>query len=276
MISYLILTIEKDDLVEFEIIFIILFSLSIGSFLNVIIYRLPLGISLINPKRSSCPKCKYNISWYHNIPVLSFLFLKGKCFSCKKNISYIYPFIEIMTIIITIILYQKIGLTNEFYLLSLIFYILICLSIIDFKYKAVPDILLLLLLIIGLFYIFIYKFENISTFFIFAGGIVIIEFFVTFYIQNIKAFIIKDSFLKNQKALGEGDIPIIALIGGIMGLKLGIFTIFLSAILAIIPSMINTILKKEIETPFIPYLALALLATYANKDLISTLLKGLF
>ena len=259
----------------FEITFVILFSLCIGSFLNVLIYRLPLGISLINPKRSVCPHCKYSIPLYQNIPIISFLLLQGKCSSCKQNISITYPLIEILTVIITVILYQIIGLTYEFYLLTLIFYTLLCLSIIDFKYKAVPDILLLVLIVLSLFYIFNYKIHNISTYFIFAGGIVIIEFFVTFYIQNIKSHLLKDNSLREQKALGEGDIPIIALIGGIMGLNLGIFTIFLSAILAIIPSMINTILKKEIETPFIPYLALALFITYANKNLITTFLQGL-
>ena len=109
----------------------------------------------------------------------------------------------------------------------------------------------------------------------FIGGIVIIEFFVTFYIQNIKSYMQNDNSLKEQKALGEGDIPIVALIGATMGLNLGIFTIFLSAILAIIPSMINTILKKEIETPFIPYLSLALFITYTNKNFISSLMQGL-
>ena len=275
MIFYQILIIEKDALAVFEITFIILFSISIGSFLNVLIYRLPLRISLTNPKRSFCPQCQYNIPWYQNIPIISFLLLKGKCSSCKKSISFTYSLVEIVTVSITIILYQKIGLSYEFYLITLIFYTLLCLSIIDFKYKAVPDILLLLLLILTLHYIFTYNTENISTFLMFAGGIVIIEFFVTFYVQNIKSRILKNNKLKEQKALGEGDIPIVALIGGIMGLHLGLFTIFLSAILAIIPSMINTILKKEIETPFIPYLSLAFFITYTNKNIISTFIQGL-
>ena len=130
----------------FEITFVILFGLCIGSFLNVVIYRLPLKMSLINPKRSICPKCQYCIPLYQNIPIISFLLLKGKCSSCKKSISLTYPFVEIITVIITVILYRKIGLTYEFYTITLIFYTLLCLSIIDFKYKAVPDTLLLLLL----------------------------------------------------------------------------------------------------------------------------------
>ena len=275
MILYLILLIEKDDLVVFEIIFIILFGAAIGSFLNVLIYRLPLGISLFNPKRSQCTICNTKIIWYENIPILSYFFLKGKCSSCGEKISIIYPLVETLTVLITVMLYLKLGLTNEFYFICLIFYILIPLSFIDLKYKAVPHSLLLILTMVTLLYLVNYKFENLSTFFIFAGAIVILESFISYYIQNIKAYILKDDSLKDQKALGEGDIPIIALIGGVLGLQFGMVAIFLSAILAIIPSIINKTLKKDIETPFIPFLALGLFITFIYKYELAHILEGL-
>ena len=259
----------------FETIFIILLGMIIGSFLNVLIYRLPLGISLLNPKRSVCTKCNKTIYWYENIPIISFLFLRGKCSSCQNKISIQYPFVEILTSLVTVLLYNEIGLSIEFYLITLIFYVLITLSFIDLKYKAVPSSLLILLTIITLFYIISMKIEHLSMFFIFAGGIVILELFVTYYIQNIKAYLLKDNSLKDQKALGEGDIPIVALIGGLVGLKFGIIAIFLSAILAIIPSIINKMLNKEIETPFIPYLSLGLFITFTNKDTLTKILEGL-
>lgn len=260
---------------EFETILIILIGTTIGSFLNVLIYRLPLGISLLNPKRSFCTKCNKKINWYENIPILSFLFLQGKCSSCSENISIQYPIVELLTAIVTTILYNKMGLSTEFYLISLIFYILITLSFVDLKYKAVPDSLLILLTIITLFYIVSMKIENLSMYFIFAGGIVILELFVTYYIQNIKTYLVNDASLKDQKSLGEGDIPIVALIGGLLGLKFGIIAIFLSAILAIIPSIINKMLNKEIETPFIPYLSLGLFITFAYSDILAKVLEGL-
>jgi len=261
--------------VVFDIVFILLLGTVFGSFLNVLIYRLPLGISLINPKRSQCPQCKTTISWYHNIPILSYLALQGKCSVCKKKIPLNYLFVEILTPFITLVLFAKLGLTLEFTLITLICYILLVLSFIDFKYHAVPDLLLVILALLSLVYLFYFKIENISTFFMFAGGIVILELFVTYYIQNIKAKILKDESLKMQKSLGEGDIPIIALTGGILGLKFGLIAIFLSAILAIIPSLINAILKKEIETPFIPYLSLAFFITYTNEQTIINILEGL-
>jgi leader peptidase (prepilin peptidase)/N-methyltransferase len=124
-------------------------------------------------------------------------------------------------------------------------------------------------------YILNYKFENITTLLIFAGGIVILELFVTFYIQNIKSKILKDDSLKIQRAIGEGDIPIIAIIGGILGIQLGIVAIFLSSIFAIIPSLINTFIKKEIETPFIPFLSLGLFVIYINDTYFINLLQGI-
>ena len=250
---------EKDGLVEFSFIFAIV-GLLFGSFINMLIYRLPLGISLINPKRSMCTSCNYTIKWYENIPVFSYIFLKGQCSNCKDKISILYPIVELLTSGITVLLYLKLGLTTDFMITTLFFYILLVLSFIDFRYKAVPDYLLILALICGYF---VYSFSFITAL-EFAGAIVLLELFVTFYIQNIKAKILKDDSLKDQKAMGEGDIPIVALIGGILGLKLGMFAIFLSAIFAIIPALINIVIKKEIETPFIPFLSLGLFVVFIN------------
>lgn len=240
-------------------LFVFLFGLCFGSFLNVVIYRLPLGISIIFPN-SCCPNCKENISWYNNIPLLSFVLLGGKCSNCKSKISFLYPFVEFLTAVITLIIFVKFGMTLEFFANTLVIYLLIALSFIDFKYKAVPDQLLMMVFLASIFAVlfndtigFIHAFKNGL---LFAGGFIILDFVLTFYIQNIKYKMTKDESLKTQKALGEGDIPIVFVIGIILGVKAGFMAIFLAAILAIIPSIYNTIFKKEIETPFIPYLSL--------------------
>ena len=259
----------------FNTLSIIIIGLVIGSFLNVLIYRLPLNISLFNPKRSHCTKCKIIIPWYYNIPLFSYLCLKGKCHNCSGHISLSYPIVEIFTSLITYILYIQLGLSYELYFLLCITYILITLSFIDFEYKAVPTSLLLILMLITISYLSWYNISTLSIFFIFIGGIVTIDFFVTFYIQNIKAVILKQDILKEQRAIGEGDIPIIGMIGGILGLEFGVVAVFLSAVLAIIPSLINKVLKKEIETPFIPFLSLGFIITYTNKNNIQNILEGL-
>jgi leader peptidase (prepilin peptidase)/N-methyltransferase len=143
----------------------------------------------------------------------------------------------------------------ELILTILLFYNLIVLSFIDFKYRAVPDYLLIIAVIIALL---IGDLKNIL---LFAGGFVLLELFITFYIQNIKAKITKNKALESQAALGEGDIPILAVIGGILGIHLGISAIFLAALLALLPALYNLISKKEIETAFIPFLSLGLFIT---------------
>ena len=239
-------------------IFIILFALVFGSFLNVLIYRLPLEKSFFTPIRSACPKCNYQLKWYENIPLISYIFLKAKCSSCKSDISTIYFIVELLSVIVTYSLYLKLGLDYNFYITTLLFYILIVLSFIDLKYKAVPDYLLLIALVCTLFINNI----NYQDMFIFTGAFVLLNFILTFYIQNIKSKLTKNKELQTQTALGEGDIPIVAIIAAILGLKLSIIAVFIAAITAIIPSIYNIIQKDDIETPFIPFLVFGLFLTY--------------
>lgn len=243
-------------------IIVFIFGLIFGSFLNVLIYRLPLEVSLINPKRSYCPHCNYQLSWYENIPLVSYIFLKAQCSNCRNKIPITYPLVELLTAIITLILFLKIEPSLDFFILLFLFYNLIVLSFIDLKFKAVPDYLLLSALLIS-FLSFNFNFKAAL---LFAGGFILLEFFITFYIQNIKARLLKDPSLQEQKALGEGDIPIVAIIGGMLGIELGLTAIFLAAFFAILPALYMQIMKKEIETPFIPFLALGFVVSFfANR-----------
>ncbi len=235
----------------------IVFSIGLifGSFLNVLIHRLPLGISLLNPIGSECPHCQHKIKWVENIPVISYLFLKGKCSNCSEHISIVYPIVELITGLVTVLLYNHQWLDLVLLLNIILFYALIVLSFIDFKYKAVPDYLLIIVVVLTLI---IGDWKNTL---IFMGGFVLLELILTFYIQTIKAKITKNKDLEDQRALGEGDMPIAGTIGGLLGVHLGVSAIFLAAILALIPAIYGLIVKKEIETPFIPFLSLGLLIT---------------
>lgn len=269
MISSLIFIKEREDLEGYSFfVLVILFGAIIGSFLNMLIYRLPLEISLINPKRSFCPTCNTQIKWYENIPIISYIFLKGKCSSCCEKISIVYPIVELLTVVVTVLIYNKIGFNSEFLLVSSLFYLLILLSFIDFKYKAVPDYLLILLLCVVLLYLVLFNMQNFQILFIFIGGIVLLEMFVTFYIQNIKSKIYHDESLQEQKALGEGDIPIVGAMGAVLGLQMGIFALFLAAVLAIIPAIVNKVIHKDIETPFIPFLSGGFFLVFIFNDFI--------
>jgi leader peptidase (prepilin peptidase) / N-methyltransferase len=249
---------ERDDLEVFSFIF----GACFGSFLNVLILKLPLNESLITNARSKCPSCSHTIYWYHNIPLFSYIFLGAKCSYCGNKISFQYFLIEILSGFLTLFLYLKLGLNQEFIFMCLLSYVLIVLSFIDLKYKAVPDYLLLIGLFLSFFVTNSSILESFKNAFLFAGALVLLNFVVTFYIQNIKSRILKDESLKTQESLGEGDIPIIAMMGVILGVNSGVFAIFLAAFFAIIPSIYSNLVKKDIQTPFIPYLVLGFFTEY--------------
>lgn len=254
----MILENEREDLEVFSFIF----GLCIGSFLNVLIIKLPKNESIFTKDRSKCPSCNHLIFWYHNIPLFSYLYLKAKCSYCGAKISFQYFLVELLSAIITLALFIKLGLNQEFIFMCLLSYVLIMLSFIDLKYKAVPDYLLLIVFILSFFATNFPIIESFKNAFLFSGAFVLLNFVITFYIQNIKSKILKDESLKTQEALGVGDIPIIALIGIILGLSGGLVAIFLAAFFAIIPAIYSNFVKKDIQTPFIPYLVLGFFTEY--------------
>ncbi len=238
------------------IVFVI--GLIFGSFLNMLIYRLPSGISLFKPLGSTCIHCKHSIKWHENIPVFSYLFLKGKCSNCSKPISIVYPLVELTTALVTLLLYMNYSPNWELIVTIALFYTLIVLSFIDLKYKAVPDYLLIIAVMLAVII------GDLIDILIFAGGFVLLELVITFYIQNVKAKITKNKDLETQSALGEGDIPIAGVIGGLLGLQHGISAIFMAAVVGLLLSIYNLLSKKEIETPFIPFLSLGLFITFIS------------
>ena len=254
----MILENEREDLEVFSFIF----GLCIGSFLNVLIIKLPKNESIFTKDRSKCPSCNHLIFWYHNIPLFSYLYLKAKCSYCGAKISFQYFLVELLSAIITLALFIKLGLNQEFIFMCLLSYVLIMLSFIDLKYKAVPDYLLLIVFILSLIASNFSIIDSFRNAFLFSGAFVLLNFIITFYIQNIKSRILKDENLKTQEALGVGDIPIIALIGIILGVNSGLVAIFLAAFFAIIPAIYSNFVKKDIQTPFIPYLVLGFFTEY--------------
>jgi leader peptidase (prepilin peptidase)/N-methyltransferase len=121
-----------------EVAFALLFGLVIGSFLNVVILRLPRGLS-VNRPRSHCPQCNKLIPWYDNVPVLSYVILRGRCRRCSKSISARYPSIELLTGVVSVLLYFKFGLSVEWGIFLGFSGALIVLAFIDLDYRILPD-----------------------------------------------------------------------------------------------------------------------------------------
>lgn len=248
----------SDNVYIYSYIFIL--GAVLGSFLNLVILRVPKNISIITPS-SHCSFCKHKLKFYENIPLLSFIFLRAKCKSCKKHISWQYFFVELLCAFGLVLLYKQSALNWHFLALVIYFSLLLVLSFIDLKYKAIPSVLLFFCLVSAIFIPsnFSYALKNAL---LFTGGIYLINYFLSFYIQNIKARFLKNSELLKQEALGSGDIPIVTSIGLIFSLKAGLSAIFLAAIFALIPALINSFYKKSIETAFVPFLALGIFCEY--------------
>ncbi len=235
-------------------IFIFLFGISVGSFLNVLIYRIPEGLSVLNPP-SSCPKCHNRLKWYHNIPILGWLMLKGKCAFCKEKISPRYPIIELLNGLIWLALFFKIGLIWYYPFVALSFSMLLALTMIDFKYYAVPDSLNYAALIFALINPnFINSLINATL----AAGVLFAVGFIT-------------SKIAKKDTLGEADIIVAATMAALLGFPLFFIALFIAALLALIPSL----LAKDTMVPFVPFLALATLITYLNQESLLHLLEVL-
>lgn len=227
-----------------ELILFATIGLCFGSFLNVVIVRLPKGQSVSLPA-SHCPTCKESLKWYHNIPLFSWLFLRGKCAFCKEPISSMYPLVEVATCSVFVLSYLKSDSIFQGAVLSLLFALLFALSMIDFKYKAVPDALSFPAL--GLSILTGDIILSVQNALIFAGGFALLRMIV--------------SSITKKEAMGEADIIIAGVIGAVCGIKLGLFAIYLGALITIPAFLI--VRKKGFELPFIPFLSLGLFLTWA-------------
>ncbi len=235
-------------------VFVFLFGISVGSFLNVLIYRIPNEMS-INFPPSQCTSCGHKLKWYHNIPLISWLALGGKCAFCKSKISAQYPVVEFINGLIWLAIFAKIGLVWYLPFIMLSFSMLLALTMIDFKYYAVPDNLNIAALIFALIQPdFFHAILNA----LYAGGALYLLGFIV-------------SKLAKKEALGEADIIVAATMAALLGFPLFFIAMFIAAILAIIPSL----LAKDTKIPFVPFLALATLITYLNQDFLLRILEAL-
>ncbi len=222
-------------------IFVLIFGTLIGSFLNVVIYRTPKGESIAFPA-SKCQSCQTPLKWYHNIPIFSWLFLRGRCGFCGAPISMQYPIVESLTGVIFLLLYLKVGLVWYLPFMAASFAALFALVMIDFKYMAVPDSVNFAALLFALIqpdFIHAALYAAIA-----AGGLYLIGLF--------------SSWIARREAMGGADVIVAGTMGALLGFPNFFVAIFLSAILAIIPAMI----WRERGVPFVPFLAMATFIVY--------------
>lgn len=257
---------------EVFLIIVAMVSLFIGSFLNVVIYRLPrmmqqswgeecrvyLGLkphtdteklNLCLPF-SHCPHCKKNIRPWHNIPILSYLWLRGKCAYCKAHISIRYPLVEFLCCVMSIYTAWRFGVSWQ--MLSALFFtwVLICLTFIDLDFHLLPDQLTLLLLWAGLFSNLYSLFSNCHAAIIGA----IAGYTIFALIQWLFAL------ATGKTGMGQGDFKFLAALGAYLGWQMLPLIILLASLSGVVFAFAQMLIKRQFKSvplPFGPYLAMA-------------------
>jgi len=248
-----------------------IFSLCIGSFLNVVIFRTPKMMEqewhqecqmLLHPEQpiidedkltlskpaSTCPKCHSPIRWYQNIPVISWLILRGKCGTCQNPISIRYPFIELLTMVCSLIVAVVFGATIQMLLGLLLTWVLITLTFIDFDTQLLPDRFTLPLAALGL---------GINTFTIYTSpSSAIWGYLIGFLCLWIVYYLFK--VITGKEGMGYGDFKLLAALGAWMGPMMLPLIILLSSVVGAIIGIILMKMRGE-NQPFAfgPYIAIA-------------------
>jgi len=220
----------------FTINFIVfLYGAVIGSFLNVVILRLPEeGVSIAFPA-SHCPQCKTALHWYENIPVFSYIVLRGRCRTCKKTISMQYPLVELAMGVFSVLLVQKFMISPAFFIYFIYVAALLVIIVIDLYHQIIPDVISLPGIIYGVLASFVLPSiswqESLIGLFV-GGGV--------FYLIALVYYL----FTKRQ-GMGGGDIKLLAMIGALQGWQALPFVIFCSSLLGSIIGIGAMVVQKK-------------------------------
>lgn len=228
-----------------------LFGLCIGSFLNVVIYRVPREEVKFLGSRSYCPTCQTQLRWYHNIPLFSYLFLGGKCGFCKAKIPFRYPLVELLNAAFYLYFYWQYSLSLNFVIFSVIASALIAIFFIDLDFQIIPDVITLPGILIGL---------AVS---LLPDGIGIVKALIGMLVGGGSLYLVAllGDWLFKKDSMGGGDIKMAAMLGAFLGwqkvLLIFISSAFIGLVVSIVIMMFSAKLRKTRVIPFGPFLAAA-------------------
>lgn len=227
---------------------IFIFGLCIGSFLNVCIYRLPASKSIVHP-RSMCSNCGTLIAAYDNIPVLSYLWLKGRCRHCRIKISMRYPIVELLGGLFALATYFKFGLTIEALVYYLFFAALLVVTFIDLDHRIIPNVITLPGIPIGFaasFALPTITYKEALLGILIGGG----SLFLVAWIYSL---------ITKKEGMGGGDIKLLAMMGAIVGWHGVLFTIFLASLVGTLAGLAVILQSRsgmKLAVPFGPFLSI--------------------
>jgi leader peptidase (prepilin peptidase)/N-methyltransferase len=251
-------------------IYIIALGLIFGSFINVVIYRIPLKKSIVFP-RSFCPQCNNQLKFYHNIPVLSFLFQGGKCAYCRSRISFQYPLVEILSALsfyLSYSIYRTEPLHAIF--LTIFLLIIIILAFIDLNHMILPDQFTIGGSVLFLLYSFINPLKTPGPVEAFLTGFGTALLFLAIYYFYLR--------VRKIEGLGLGDIKYVILLGAFLGVKQTIVAIFLASISGLLVGIFLIIFKKknlQFSLPFGTFLSLGSYLSLFFSDYLLNLLQSI-
>jgi len=246
-----------------------------GSFLNVCIYRMPRSESILKP-RSHCVHCGKMIKWYQNIPLFSYLFLRGKCAACRKPISFRYFVVELLTASLFVVFYSKFGLSFDLVIFLIMASGMILATFIDFDHQLIPDTVSLGGLGLGLLTSLIYpQFFSVGDMGIIGRKAAFLSSVLGAVVGGLSIYIMgflgKLAFKK--EAMGFGDVKYMAMVGSFLGWKMVLFVFFLAPIFGASVGIVQKIKYKEDVIPYGPYLSLAtLVAVLWGEDVLVRLM----
>ncbi len=242
---------------KFFIVFV--FGAVIGSFLNVLIYRVPRGKSIVWPN-SYCPHCKHSINLMDNVPLISFLLLKGRCRQCKQRIPLRYFIVELLTAMSGVILLFYFPDLARFFVYWLFTCILIVIASIDIERQLVPHVFTLPGILAGLLLSAFFLGDNArfslsalgnSFLGMLAGGVSI------YLMGSIGEKLFREKAQKAGGAVGGGDITLMAMIGAFLGWKRVLLTFFIAPVLGSVVGLYVLFKKKQEIIPYAPFLSLS-------------------
>jgi leader peptidase (prepilin peptidase) / N-methyltransferase len=252
----------------FETLAFFLVGLCLGSFANVLIYRVPLGTTF-KKSRSHCPSCDAQIAWYDNIPVISFILLWRKCRHCQAKIAWRYPLVELLVAFGFAGLYLHLGFCWTLLEYLIFYFSLITVSFIDFDHMILPDVFTLSGIVIGLLGAALNperNFVSSLTGVLIGGGFLWLVAYLYFVIRG-------------QEGMGGGDIKLLGWIGALLGWTSIPFVILFSSIVGSVVGILVAIRSKgnmSTSIPFGPYLALAAIVLMFGGDKLSLWYLHLF
>lgn len=237
-----------------------------GSFYLVIGKRLPIKENAVN-SRSKCDKCGHILSWWELIPILSYVFLLGKCHHCHKRVSILNLIIEIVTGSFFLFSYLYYGFSYEMFTFIIVSSLMTIIFITDFSYLIILDSPLIISSIIMFILRLCYKGINNALIYLIPG----IALFITMYLIKLLGDI-----LFKKESLGGGDIKFAFVIGYVLGFRLGLCALILSTFIALPYSVASLMLKKNNEVPYGPFLAASLFIAFLFENKFFNLLDLIF